>query len=667
MVVLSKVDAGSSISRLPRQCRAYFKRTNEVVGFGRYAWECIFSRKLPLYDPDCSTCGSLFRYVKDYLSLVVSESEDEQMAFQSIKKMLPDSCHCMEEDMLEKLCDGFGRRPIRLPKGYAKFCRRELTRIFYPGWDRDYESFCVHATPPIKATMESSRAEGGALGHFTGVSQSEYLAAVLSLENRPDLPTSVDGKAVVVQSSGKPRALVTYEAAAFLLKPLHKTIYSRLSREKWLLRGPPTPSKLRDAGFRYGASLISGDYRSATDNLPIEIAELILEVALRATRHVPLDLCDLAYNSLRPRVSTKAMLETGQKPLELRVGQMMGAYLSFPLLCLQNYLAFRYACSLAGIEGTVPVLINGDDILFQHSSLFEKWKTVVSSVGLEVEPTKTSVSVEFGMINSTLLVWSDGFLVVKPTFRLGLLRRADYPHSLGKSFQDFVQPACDPRQRFNAGRVFFERHVGLLRSCRWSLTSLGFRGTLALRFSQIFRLDLGRLEGSLPQVPRQHDVVVPPDFVLEVPIDAVDTELRSLSACEMGAWKWAHGWRALDRDVAVIGYYNAMTVYSRCPVVCEHKECAELGMGLYNGMRIIGRESRKERLKRYTLPVEKRSTCRIFSNLLDLEFLLHVLPSYDERPLLSVDETDVWNEWLMGRIVNGGGSDASVTGCTRKI
>ncbi len=120
----------------------------------------------------------------------------------------------------------------------------------------------------------------------------------------------------------------------------------------------------------------------------MEVAELILGLILDAAVSVPPSVKAHALKMLRP---TLWNLEYG---LEFSVtrGQMMGSYLSFPLLCLQNFLGFDFSRERAGL-GKLPVLINGDDILFQCPKSFApEWMSVVKDLGLEVEVTKTSVS-----------------------------------------------------------------------------------------------------------------------------------------------------------------------------------------------------------------------------------------------------------------------------------
>jgi hypothetical protein len=479
-------------------------------------------------------------------------SEPARMAFQSIKKMLPDSCRCMESGLIEALIENLSTPSPPLARGYLEFVKRETFRLFPKGWDTSYEGFCRRTSPPLSSVVSptsldnsaGSRSSGGCLAAFTGhegIGQADFLE--VTLFGRDDLfpETRLRGEALVVQSAGKPRPLTKFEHTALFLKPLHKTIYQWLSKKTWLLRGDPTASALHRAGFREGLGVLtSGDYKSATDNLPIEVMESSLRVLLDNAVIIPQNIIKRAMGACRP------LLRYEDEEFELKKGQMMGSYLSFPFLCLQNYLAFRW--SMRGERRRIPVLINGDDILFQSSpAASSRWMEVVGGLGLQVERTKTSVSSRFGSLNSTLFEWKDGTLVVVPTLRFGMLRAPEFLNNLGKSFQDFLR-GFSGDYRWRAGRVFFEAHIGAMRRSAWSLPSMGFRGSLSHRLARVFGLlSCERLSGDMPRAPDTHSVVLPSDLVSEVPLEFVDEGIAELSADETSAWKWSTGWRPADR------------------------------------------------------------------------------------------------------------------------
>jgi hypothetical protein len=484
--------------------------------------------------------------VKQFLSSSVSEVEALQMGFQSIKKLLPDSCRCMESGMLSKLVQTLGGEPRSLPSGYLSFVKSEVARLFPKGWDTAYEGYVLSTSPPLSSCCEGGRAAGGSLAAI-GIGQDAFLERVL--HGRGRLCPYYAGELLVVQSAGKPRALSKFPAESIYLKPLHKTIYGALSKRSWLLRGPPTEEVLREAGFvAGGGKLVSGDYKSATDCLPIEVMEVALSVMLSHAVSVPANVRELAIRACRP------ILFSEEESLEVRVGQMMGSLLSFPFLCLQNYLAFRWSLSRAGVKRRVPVVINGDDILFQEpfDGFSAQWFSTVSAVGLEVERTKTSVAHDFGSLNSTLLRWNGDFLSPAWSPRFGMLRPAEHPGSLGRSFADFLRGAPN-EYRFRAGRVWFDWHLGELRSAAVSLPSLGFRGLLAKRLASLYHL-LHFAEAELPRAPFKHGVSFDGDFVSRHDTSTLSAEEHKQSSIEIAAQKWSNGYCRVDRVREAILY-----------------------------------------------------------------------------------------------------------------
>jgi hypothetical protein len=77
-------------------------------------------------------------------------------------------------------------------------------------------------------------------------------------------------------------------------------------------------------------------------------------------------------------------------------GQLMGNLMCFPLLCLQNYIAFRWI-----FPASVPVKVNGDDIVFKCTrEEYERWASFVGQVGLVLSRGKTLVSEKYFSLNS---------------------------------------------------------------------------------------------------------------------------------------------------------------------------------------------------------------------------------------------------------------------------
>jgi hypothetical protein len=94
-------------------------------------------------------------------------------------------------------------------------------------------------------------------------------------------------------------------------------------------------------------------------------------------------------------------------------GQLMGNPLSFPILCVCNYVAYHVSWEqYLGRELTVKevsqlhyVLINGDDILFRSNpEHYSVWKRVVDSVGLTPSVGKNFFHSRVAQINSELFI-----------------------------------------------------------------------------------------------------------------------------------------------------------------------------------------------------------------------------------------------------------------------
>jgi hypothetical protein len=132
---------------------------------------------------------------------------------------------------------------------------------------------------------------------------------------------------------------------------------------------------------------VSGDYESASDNLNIHLSEHILDCLRRNSTSVPNEVWIEARKALRA--------DFGDQNVQQR-GQLMGSLLSFPLLCITNYLALRFF-----VKRRVPLRINGDDIVFRcRPSEYEAWAAGVVSWGLTLSKGKTLVSPTLFSLNS---------------------------------------------------------------------------------------------------------------------------------------------------------------------------------------------------------------------------------------------------------------------------
>jgi len=298
----------------------------------------------------------------------------------SVKRSLPAGCNLHTPSARPAWeQNAFSIPPSPPSTEYVRFVRREVSKLFPYDWDRNYGDFVWRHVPNASARMNCPRADL----HWCG-NGKEFRRQCLTGRSVPiDQPVRARYKEVM--SAGKCRPLVIYDETTEVLAPLHKCLDAHLMRMPWRLVGPPTEKVISSACvYPYQTSV---DLVSATDNLSLEVTEAILGSLLRKSR-IPGPIRVRAFQSLRP------LVDCAGEEKEVSHGQMMGSYLSFPLLCLHSYLAARWA--LRGEEGNV--LVNGDDTLvssnryleasdYPSGYLLNDLKTIRSEVVAEINST----------------------------------------------------------------------------------------------------------------------------------------------------------------------------------------------------------------------------------------------------------------------------------------
>jgi len=207
---------------------------------------------------------------------------------------------------------------------------------------------------------------------------------------------------------------------------------------------------------------VSGDYKGATDRLDIRASRLVFENMLDAMGAdkdtVPIGGRSYNRDYLRMNLFDLVLYYSEKKngqpfvsSVKQQNGQLMGSVLSFPLLCVCNYLAYflaileYYAIDIDAFDqrdkeirsrqrreylkatrsgilfpgspafkgllveliDKIPVLINGDDILFRcTSSFYPVWKKYLDRFGFVESLGKNYVSQDFLTVNSKLFIIS---------------------------------------------------------------------------------------------------------------------------------------------------------------------------------------------------------------------------------------------------------------------
>jgi len=216
---------------------------------------------------------------------------------------------------------------------FIRFCRARIDQMFPYGWDEGYTDCIEGVTLSLSAAVGLPRSGGGVAS--SGWAREEYKLACETGNLEFDFPSSVDFRVVVAE--GKARGITITHKEHQVLKPLHNTLYNFLSRKNWLLRGDARSDVFKGFETRCGEVFVSGDYENATDGLSTEVSEAILDSLLSKCRYTPEGVRRWALSSLR----SKIRYEDGEE-IEQKRGQLMGNLLSFPLLCLYNFLAFKF-------------------------------------------------------------------------------------------------------------------------------------------------------------------------------------------------------------------------------------------------------------------------------------------------------------------------------------
>lgn len=359
---------------------------------------------------------------------------------------------------------------------FMDFIRREVPRLLPRGWDRHYSQACIDTVVSTRSCYENGVSSGGSRSLLVDPlspedSRMEFVESVLTANGSP--PT-VRSRLTCVMSGGKWRPLSIPSVELNKLRPLHHSLYDYLARYKWLLRGDAKPGRFSDFSTVDGELFVSGDYESATDNLNQSVQKEILRLVLQNAVSVPNGISLLAMKSLSLDLADPSD-PNQMRFVQQKSGQMMGNLLSFPLLCLVNYLTFRYLVPESG----VPVRINGDDIVFRASpEIAGRWMRGVEISGLVLSRGKTLLNRRFFSLNSSLFRSGGRKVALVPFIRSKALFGVgsdDLPiGSLSGRFSSFC-PGFFGRRRTLLRSFFLRENSGWIRkSCRSLSRGLGF-------------------------------------------------------------------------------------------------------------------------------------------------------------------------------------------------
>jgi len=465
-------------------------------------------------------------------------------ALASGKKLLPKTCSCMSEGLAESHREKMTRMDQEVPDGEKYKIKKIIGDVFPSGFDEKYVDYVDKCTLSVGACREKGRGDGGAAGLVKDGDRDIFRAVALGKIPIDKLTHEVSYCEVL--EKGKTRGITITSLHHQLLRPVHKMLYDRLSGKPWLLRGEPDTKSFKDfVGLSRDEILVSGDYESATDNLSLNRAEFILKCIMDRCTTVPDEVRGYAIKSLRMKINYP-----DGKVIDQTRGQLMGSLLSFPLLCLQNYIGVKL--SLPFVKDR-EIRINGDDIVLRiRKHEFKIWKEAIRSMGLILSSGKSFVSRSFFCLNSTYF-WSKKRNILKlPVARLGMLDpSAGFDSSLGDDHNYFVSPMRGYAR--NASRVFIEVHKHRIFRSGRSMTQEYPLG-LGMRMKSSWVTDFNDIDrevwfnetvtyaSPMPQPPVGNTLKCPPGFIKVDVNDTCPEEIRSskdsfAEACTREKWK----------------------------------------------------------------------------------------------------------------------------------
>jgi hypothetical protein len=300
------------------------------------------------------------------------------------RKILPSP-----EPDLDGLIQKLTRESVADPD-FIKVINRVVAKEFKLGWDKKFIKAVKGITLPLRSFYEKKSRGQTSRSYILsmGFSREEFQAYI----ELGALPINRKRRLAAVREGGKTRVVTIASAFQHAFAPFSNIFYNHLSKKSWLCRGDVSPYKMRDFVKEPGEVFVSGDYESATDSLNMAHSKLLLAAVLQRCTFLPPGYGEALLDSLNP------VIDHAGSEFVMSSGQLMGDKLSFPLLCLYNFVAFK-SC----VRRKVPLKINGDDIAFRASrDEAESWMDGVSSSGLVLHRGKTQVSPTFFSLNSVI-------------------------------------------------------------------------------------------------------------------------------------------------------------------------------------------------------------------------------------------------------------------------
>jgi hypothetical protein len=305
---------------------------------------------------------------------------------------------------------------------------KTVREVFRPARPCDYNDDDV--IPSVSSSFANSRGLGGAWNELLAESGDddrtvksadllqicyspvhgmvEVYGFIVHLSGEFTYERRVSARVVPILEACKVRWVSIGEAKAyFRAKAWNRLVYQQLPNHKTfaLIGRPLCVDDVNDMVHTY---LLSGDYKGATDTLDPYWSELVFEEITKV-----IYARDQGYGwatrvvGLRSMLTKHSMSYTDSRTKTVRTfdqhtGQLMGSFLSFPILCVLNAAVNRLYLdpSLQKPIAELPLLVNGDDVMMSSSEPFDGWANHVGLVGLTPSLGKNYVHTHVVCLNS---------------------------------------------------------------------------------------------------------------------------------------------------------------------------------------------------------------------------------------------------------------------------
>jgi hypothetical protein len=366
------------------------------------------------------------------------------------KRLFPSFTSEMVREKVAEFSTAISRpEPTSLPLKRKMFLSiQDTLDEFCPPGEKMVADYCRPFPPSVSACHEYSRTDGGLQGYIRDFPLSGFLAdphvqkvldlwrltetelveddlvggtwarmlrqLILEAVDELGLP-DVEWKSILVGATGlteplKVRIVTKAEWFVQLLVPVQKAWHGKMRRHPvfQLIGGVPVFQALDGLTTGKGEKVVSGDYKSATDNIFLSYTrEACLSMLERTEFLFPPGTPACAEPFIR-KLAVHSLdhcaldLKGVREPIPITRGQMMGHILSFPLLCVINR-----AASCMAIPRSRFMRINGDDVIFPaNKSEYRRWQRSTAVVGLEFSLGKNYYTNRLALVNSEYCVFN---------------------------------------------------------------------------------------------------------------------------------------------------------------------------------------------------------------------------------------------------------------------